>query len=158
MAVATAFTTAMAALTGNTGGALQILPAVTQAGARERVFTGVIALATQPSGSVIGLARIPLGAAITGITLVTDTSLGTTTIALGDTNSSALYMAAQTLTTVGVPQRVGLTAAHAAAITTGYDCATGIASKSYEDIVLTTAVAALPASGNLAFILEYAFD
>jgi len=148
----------MGLLAGNTGGQVQGLPAVTYAGARERVFTGVIALASQAAGSVIGIARIPLGSIITGMTLITDTSLGSATIAIGDTNSSGLYLAAQTLTTTNVPQRIGLAAAHAAPINTGYDCTTGLATKNYEDLVLTVAVAALPSSGNLAFVLEYALD
>jgi hypothetical protein len=158
MAVATIFAPEMTALTGNTGGAVQSLPNVTKVGARERVFVTTLVLATQVSTSVIGMARLPLGAIITGITLVTDTSLGSSTIALGDTNSAALYMAAQTLTSTNTPTRVGLASAHGAPITAGFDCVSGLANKSYEDIVLTIAVANFPASGNLTLIIEYALD
>jgi hypothetical protein len=158
MAVATLFSPVMSSLTGNTGGAVQSLPAVNLAGARERIFVGTLVLAAQASGSVVGVARIPLQSVVTGITVITDTSLGSATIALGDTNNGALYMAAQTLTNTNTPTRVGLAATHGAPITTGYDCVSGLSTKSYEDIVLTTGAASLPASGNLAVIIEYALD
>ena len=128
------------------------------AGARERVFIANLALASQASGSVIAMARLPVGAVIAGLALITDTSLGSATIALGDANSAAAYAAAQTLTSVNTPTRIGLAATHGATITTGYDCQTGAANYAYEDILLTTAVAALPASGNLVAIIEYAID
>ena len=158
MAVANLFSPVMAALTGNAGGAVQSLPGVNLAGARERTFVGTFVLAAQASGSVIGMARLPLQSVITGITLITDTSLGSATIALGDANNATAYMAAQTLTSTNTPTRVGLTAAHGQPITTGYDCTTGLAAKAYEDIILTTGAAALPASGNLCVIVEYALD
>jgi hypothetical protein len=148
----------MALLTGNAGGAIQNLPAVNVCGARERIFVANIALAAQASGSVIGVARLPVQSVITGITVITDTSLGTATISLGDTNNATLYTAAQTLTSAQTPTRVGLAATHGAPITTGYDCTTGKANYAYEDIVLTVGTAALPGSGNLLVILEYALD
>lgn len=158
MTVASAFTPVMAQLTGNTGGAVQSLPGVNVAGARERIFVGSIALASQAAGTVIGVARLPLNSVITGITYVTDTSLGSATIALGDANSAAQYAAAQTLTSTNTPTRIGLASTHGQPITAGYDCVSGAASKTYEDLVLTTAVASLPSSGNLAVIVEYALD
>ena len=158
MAIATLFGPEMGLLTGNTGGNLQSLPAVTKVGARERTWATTLALASQASGTTIGMVRLPMYSIITGITLVTDTSLGSATVALGDSNNATAYMAAQTLTTTQVPQRVGLTAAHGQPITTGYDCTTGAKSTSYEDIVLTIGAAALPASGNLQLVIEYAMD
>ena len=158
MAVATHFSTVMSQLTGNTGGQVQALPFVNVAGARNRIFVATITLAAQASGSVIGVARLPMLSAITGITLVTDTSLGTATIALGDTNNAARFLAAQTFTTINTPTRVGLTSAHGVPITSGYDCVSGLASLTYEDMVLTTAVASLPGSGNFTIIIEYALD
>jgi len=153
------FSTQMAMLTGNAGGAVQNLPAVSVAGARERIFIANVPLGSQASGSQIAVARIPLGAVITGIQLITDTSLGTATVALGDiaSGNSAIYAAAQTLTSTQTPTRVGVAATHGTPIAKGYDCVSGM-SASYEDIVLTTGVAALPASGNLVIIFEYAID
>lgn len=158
MATATVFSTAMALLTGNAGGNVQNLPAVNVAGARQRIFVGNIALAAQASGTVIAVARVPVGSVITGITLLTDTSLSTAQIALGDANSGAIYAAAQTLTSTNTPTRVGKQATQSAPIATGYDCQTGAANYAYEDILLTTSVASLPGSGNLTIIVEYALD
>ena len=158
MAAASTFSTQMAALTGNTGGAVQSLPNVTLVGARERVFVANITLASQASGSTIGIARIPLGGTITNIQLTTDTSLSTAQISIGDSNSAAIYAAAQTLTSVNTPTNVGLAATRGSLITTGYDCVSAVASKSYEDVVLVTSVAALPSSGNLVIIITYALD
>ena len=159
MTTASYFSTEMTQITGNAGGAVQSLPAVTLVGARERVFVAHITLASQTSGSFIGIARLPVGAMITGVTYITDTSLGSSTIALGDVNTAALYAAAQTLTTTQTPTRVGLAATHGQPITTGYDCTTGAVSKAnIEDVGLTIAVANFPASGNLVVIIEYAHD
>ena len=155
---ATLFAPEMTLLTGNTGGNVQGLPQVTKVGARERTFTTTFALASQASGSTIGMARLPLGCIITGLTLITDTSLGSATISLGDASNTTLYLPAQTLTITNTPQRVGLTATHGQQILTGYDCVTGLVNKSYEDITLTTATAALPSSGNLTLVIEYALD
>jgi len=156
----TAYSTVMAQLTGNTNGALQSLPAVTVAGARDRVFVGQIALAAQASGTVIGIARLPIGSIITEIKAVTDTSLGTATIAVGDAGNgnSAKYAAAQTLTTVGTPVQLGNAATLGVPITAGFDGPSGAASQSYEDVTVTVGTAALPASGNLTFIIKYALD
>lgn len=157
---ATLFSTQMAALTGNTGGAVQSLPGVNVAGGRLRIFVANLALASQASGSVIGVARLPLLAVISGITYITDTSLSTATIKLGDAGNgnSAIYAAAQTLTGTNTPTKVGLAATLGVPIAAGFDCVSGLAAASYEDVILTVGVAALPSSGNLTIIFEYAID
>lgn len=158
MSVATLFSPIMSALTGNSGGAIESLPNVTLHGARERTSCAVITLASQASGSVFGLFRLPVGAIITGITINTSISLGSATIALGDSNTSNLYMSAATFTSTNTPTRVGNATQHASPITSGYDCVTGLASTSYEDVTMTTATAALPSSGTLVIIIEWALD
>jgi hypothetical protein len=161
MAVATTFTPVMALLTGNAGGAIQSLPGVNLNGGRQRSAVGMVALAAQASGSTIGAVRLPIspgGTVITGITIATDTSLATAQISLGDSNSAAKYMAAQTLTSLNTPTRVGLATIHGALLTSGYDCASGAISTAYEDIVIVTSVAALPGSGTLVVIVEYVVD
>jgi len=158
MAVATVFSTQMTSLTGNAGGGSQALPNVTGVGGRERIFHADITLAAQASGTTIGIARLPLGAMITDIQIITDTSLGSATISVGDSNSAAIYAAAATYTTINVPVYVGLAATLGVPITSGYDCQTGVANKSYEDLVLVTASASLPASGNLRITVKYVLD
>lgn len=167
MAVATTFSDMMAQLTGNTGGAVQSLPPSYQVYGRRRGFIASIALAAQAAASVIGVARLPVPCVPTDITLLTDTSLGTATIALGDTNAAALFMAAQTLTAVDTPTKVGKTAALGVPLAQGYDCVSGNLTTyknagsgggGYEDMILTTAVAALPGAGNLRILVEFMID
>jgi hypothetical protein len=167
MSIASQFSTQMAGLVANAGGAVNQLPAVNVFGARERTIVANFAYAAQAAGTVIGVARLPMYAVITGITVITDTSTGSATIAIGDANAAALYAAAQVYTSVNTPTKTGNAATHGTPITVGYDCTTGKAvtyqspgegGALYEDVILTTAVAALPASGNLTIIFEYALD
>lgn len=155
---ATAFFPEMTQLTGNTGGAVQSLPAVTKVGGRERVFSTTLTLAAQASGTTFGVARLPMGAMLSGINVITDTSLGSATISFGDANNTTLYSAAATLTATNTPTSIGNAATRGQLITSGYDCVSGAANKSYEDITLTTAVAALPGSGSLVVQVTYTID
>lgn len=159
----------MAKIVGNLGGAVESKPNADKVWGRERVFAATLVLNSQASGSVFGVARLPLPFVLTGITLITDTSLGSTTIKLGNAGNgnSALYLAAQTFTSTNTPTRVGLTSTHASEITSGFDSVTGLATGyasssgfggQYEDIIMTTATANLPASGNFAIIFEFAID
>lgn len=166
---ATLFGAVMTLLTGNAGGAIQSLPGVNVNGGRERVSVETITLAAQASGSVIGVARIPVPFVLTGIGLLTDTSLGTTTIAIGDASGAATYMVAQTLTTVNqiVNPTAIVAAMFGAQINSGYDSVTGNAVSpqapgqgggSYADLQITTAVAALPGAGTLKIFFKYVID
>jgi hypothetical protein len=150
----------------NFGGNVQVLPPVNQVGGRKRAVVANIALAAQAAGSQIMIARLPLFAAVTAINVITDTSLGSATLQIGDSNTANLYAAAATYTSVNSPYDVGLAATLGAPITTGYDVQAGLdnyanpgpGGAEYEDVILTTAAAALPASGNLVVILEYMLD
>ena len=156
------YSTQMATITGNVSGAIQSLLQPSQAGGRKRTFVANITLASQVAGSTFAIARLPVGAAIMGINLMTDTSLGSTTLAIGDAKSgnSALYAAAATLTATDTPTSVGKTATRGLPIVSGYDSATGALSAGniYEDVIITTAAATLPASGNLVVELDYVID
>lgn len=171
-AVATLFGTEMTQLTGNSGGGVQALPSVTSVGGRQRQFIARLALATQTNGVTIGMARIPLFASLLGIWLMTDTSLGSSTISFGDANTAALYAAAQTFTTTNA---LTIATGRAAAtfgvpITSGYDSVTGNLVTAnmpqtpgqggglYEDITMVVGVANLPASGNLTVVFDYVID
>lgn len=165
---ATAFGTEMTTLTGNAGGGIQGLLASYISHGKDRNFVANLALASQVSTTVIGMARLPLPFVLTGITLLTDTSLGSSTIALGNAGNgnSAKYMAAATFTAVNTPTFPGLIASMGVPILSGFDSqglATGYSQGNqggalYEDVILTVGVATLPASGNLRIIFNYAID
>lgn len=165
---ATAWGTQMTLLTGNTGGGLESLPQGNLVGAKEYAFVETVTLAAQVSGTVIGVARVPLGAVLLGILVCTDTSLGSTTIKFGNAASgnSAIYGAAATLTATDTPTLFTKTAVYGAAITSGYDCISGVATTfdkysgsggGYEDIIMTTGAATAPGSGTVRIVTKYAF-
>jgi hypothetical protein len=165
--VATAFTDNMTLLTNNSGGAVQQLPFTNVIGGRGRGQFGRIALAAQASGTVIHIARIPLSACLASIWAKTDTSLGTATISFGDVNNQVLYGAAATLTTVNGRTDFLPASQFGVPILTGWDAVTGNqctyaqpgqGGANYEDIVMTTGAAGLPASGNLVTYVEYQID
>lgn len=168
MAVATQWGTQMTALVNNAGGGIQVLPGTNLVNGRQRSFIESLTLASQASGTVIGVARLPLYATFMGITLCTTTSLSTATIEFGDTNTAALYAPATTLT-VTTPVLVG-NAAAMVPILSGYDSVTGNlvtpfmpqkvgeGGALYEDVVMTVGTAALPASGTLVIQVDYMID
>lgn len=168
MAVATVFTDNMALLTGNTGGALQSLPGTNVFNGKTQSQWGRLTLASQTSGTVIGIARVPLYASLVAIDAITDTSLGSSTIEFGDTNSQALYAAAATLTATQTLTRMGpLLAYFGVPLTSGYDSVTGNlvtpfmpqlvgqGGADYEDIVMTVGAATMPSSGILVVRVSY---
>lgn len=158
----------MTLLTGNTGGAIENLPN-NQVGSKERVFVEKLALATQTTGSIIGVARIPLFAVMLGITVLTDTSLGSSTIKFGNAGNgnSAIYGAAATVTSTLAANFFAAIGTYGQQITTGFDSVSGNAvtftgpgsgGGLYEEIIMTTAVANLPASGTMFIVTRYAID
>lgn len=168
----------MALLVGNSGGGIMSLPGVNVWSGRARWQLSRIVLASQDydaqtGGFAIQVARLPLYASLLAVIANTDTSLGSTTIAFGDshTGNGAIYGAAATLTSTNVATRMGPpTAAYGVPITTGYDGKTGNVMNSfmpqkvgdggalYEDILMFLGVADLPASGNLVIGVEYLID
>lgn len=166
---ATLYSDLMTNLTGNSGGAVQTLNKNTLFGGRVRKQTATLTLASQASGSVFGMFRIPLGSVISSISVITDTSLGSTTIKFGDAHNgnSAIYGAAATLTATDTKTRMGPpTAKTGVEITTGYDSqgtlvnptmpqTPGQGGFNYEDIIMTTGAATAPASGTLRAEIEY---
>lgn len=155
---ATAFGTQMTKLTGNTGGAIQQL-IESYVNGKDNSFCEAVTYAAQVAGTVIGIARIVVPFTLLGFTLLTDTSSGSTTLALGNAanGNSAKYKAAAAFTTTEVPTRVGLTATMGVPVLSGIDSqgqptTYGAAQQGgggYEDITLTLAAATAPASGTL---------
>lgn len=164
----------MASLAGNTGGQIQNLPGVFAHGGRQRTYGGTLTYAAQAAASVIGVCRLPLFGVIVGITLVTSVSTGSATVAFGDANAAAVYVAPAAYTTADSPVRIGKTSAHFAQLVQGYDGSTGNPTNFstgqnaappanpggalYEDVLMTTAAAALPGSGTLVVMVDYVID
>lgn len=167
MATATANFPNMGALVANTGGGVETLGGVNTTGGRQRTWIDTLTLASQASGQIFGVARLPLFSALLCIEVLTSVSLGSATIQFGDANNSTLFAAAQTLTAVNTVTRFATSATKGQPITSGYDSVTGNlvsatmpqtpgeGGLNYEDVLMTTAAAALPASGSLVVMVEY---
>ena len=128
-------------------------------GGRMRLFRATInldtpALNSTSSGTSITssgsdpvvLARVPAGYRFAGGEIVTSVSLGTSTIAIGIAGAVDRYRAAATFTAVNTPTNFGTAAAFAAA---------PLAAE--EEIILTTAVAALPNTAGARLVVDLYF-
>jgi hypothetical protein len=153
MAIAIQTGTNMAMILANTGGGLQSLPDQ-RVGAKPHCWTERITLASQASGVNIPIARIPYGSALIDIVVNSTVSLGSSTLAIGDMNNNARFKAAAVATAVDTPVSVLNATSSGALLTTCYDV-NGVASTAYEDVVMTVAAAALPASGTLVVTIYY---
>lgn len=117
-------------------------------GGKEISFTAFITLAAQASGSVFRLWKARAGLFWLGGQVITDTSLGSTTIAIGNATTAGLYRAAAVQTATGAPSGYFDGAA-------GYLVNPPVALAAPEEVLLTTAAAALPASGTLMITGRY---
>lgn len=165
---ATVWGVQMTLLTTNLGGNVQSLPQGNIVNGKEYGFIETLTLAAQVSGTVIGVARVPLQASFLGVTVCTDTSLGSTTIKFGNAGNgnSAIYGAAATLTATDTPTLFTKTAVHGVPITSGFDCVSGVATgytvggnggANYEDIIMTLGAATAPASGIVRIVTRWLF-
>ena len=156
---ATAFTPVMTSLTGNISGTVESLPNASVMGARVRIVVGTITLASQVAATVVGVARLPIGAVPLGFLVQASVSLGSTTIALGNAanGNSAKYAAAATQT-VTTPVWWGAAASIGVPITAGVDCVSAASVTGYEDVILTFATATAPSSGTLTILAFYSLD
>lgn len=113
-------------------------------GARDHRYRASITLAAQASGDTIVLANVPAGVCFEYGVIVSDTSLSTATVSVGNSTSAAKYKAAATFTATDTPTLFGKAAAVA-----------GSASSAVEQVLLTVGTAALPASGQLVVDLYF---
>lgn len=111
-----------------------------------RIFREVITLASQANTDTILLAKVPAGYLFLFGILITDTSLGSSTLAIGITGSTGKYRAAATFTATNTPTLFGVGAAANSLNPLSAD----------ETIFATTAVAALPSSGTLGVQMYFA--
>jgi hypothetical protein len=88
---------------------------------------------------------VQAGAAFIGGNLVTDTSLATATVAVGNSTSAGKYRASATFTTTNTPTPFGVVAAMA-----------NVQLASSEQQIITVTTAALPGAGNLICQMNWA--
>lgn len=120
------------------------MPNASYAGGRIRRFRNTILLASQPAADTITCQPIPAGHVFAYGVLLSTVSLGTATIAIGIAGTPAKFRTAAVFTAVETPTLFGLSTA------TDDDFLTGT-----ETPIITTAVAALPASGRLIVDFYY---
>lgn len=129
-----------------------------------KAITAQLTYASQASGSTFTIGTIPAGSCFIGGFLSTDTSTGSTTLAVGGTLGGAqafqanCYKAAAAITTVDVPQwfidNVSATHSFFAQLIAG--ATAGLQPyAAAETFKITTAAATAPASGNLFACLVY---
>jgi hypothetical protein len=166
----------MASIIANLAGGIQALAPSYQMSGKLRIAGGSFTMASQTAPTYIGLARIRLPIVLCGIKLIVSATLGSSTLAFGNSGSgnTALYAAAATYTSANVISTVGLAANLFTEITTGFDSTTGLATTYasgqssaplssgfgglYEDVLVTTGAATLPSSGTITAFVEYAID
>ena len=111
-----------------------------------RSFLEVVTLASQATTDTVVVARLPKGAVLRGARIMTDTSLGTSTVAVGVSGTTGKYRAAAVFTTTDSWEEIGQTADFHTALT------------AEEEVFITIGAAALPASGRLLVQFDYAFN
>ncbi len=114
-----------------------------------RVASGTLTYAAQSVGtnSFDSALKLPVGATVVGGTISTSVTTGTATIALGTSADDDKYKAAAAVTA---------TASAEIAIPDAAVLATALTAE--EEVQVTHASAALPASGNLTVVLYYVVD
>lgn len=116
-------------------------------GGRVRSITDTLVYAAQAAASTLTMGYpIPNGALIQGIWLNTDTSTASATLAFGISGTPAKFAAAAAYTTINTWVPVANAASALAVLT------------AQTQLIITTAAAALPASGNLIVTIEYTLD
>ena len=122
------------------------LPAVSDVHGRVRVFNETVPLATQTTSDTIEIARLPKGARVLYGVLNTDTSLGSSTVAIGIAGATGKYRAAATFTATNTPTLFGANAG------------VGVGIPAEETVIVTIAAANFPGSGTLKVTMLYSLD
>lgn len=117
-------------------------------GGRVRTASATLTYSSQSAGAQTfdTALTLPIGAQVVGGTISTSVTTGSATVALGITGSTAKYKAAAAVTATTA---AAIAIPHAALLS---------ALTAEEDVFVTTASAALPASGTLKVILHYVVD
>lgn len=118
--------------------------AISAYGSRLKRFRATITLNTQTTSDTIVVGQIPAGLSFAYGVINTDTSLGSSTVAIGVTGTTGKYRTAATFTSTNTPTFFGNVAGVNAA-----------ALSAEETVFITIAAANFPASGNLVVDLYY---
>lgn len=121
-------------------------PSVSLVGGRLRTWHEHVTLATQTTSDTIEVGWLQKGSVFQYGLLLADTSLGSTTVAIGITGTTGKYRTAATFTTTNQPVLFGNLAA------------SGVALTADEIIFLTLGAASLPGSGSLDIMFFYTID
>ena len=118
-------------------------------GGRVRTASATLTYATQSAGAQTfdTALTLPVGAVVVGGNISTSVTTGSATVALGITGTTAKYAAAAAVTATNA---AAIAIPHAAFLATPLTAA--------ENVFVTTASAALPASGTLRVTLFYVVD
>ena len=111
-----------------------------------RVFNEKIALSGQTTTDVIEVARLPKGAVPLYGLLLTDTSLGAATVAIGVSGNAGKYRTGGTFTVTDAPTPFGAAAG------------AGEALSAEESVFISIGAASLPVSGTLRVMFFYSFN
>jgi len=136
------FVNASSAAAANAG--TDMVP-VADLGGKLRIASAVFTCASDGTGTYTTPIRLPRGARVLFLMLNASATMGASaTIAIGITGSTGKYRAAATYTSADTATFLALNAAHMSALTAD------------EQIIMTVASAALPASGRLVISFVYA--
>ena len=148
-----AFAANCSLLVNNTGGNVQSLPDE-RVGGKERTWTERIALTGQAPAVQTMVARLPYGSVPLSFDISVSTSLSGTSLAIGDLNNASRFSAAGTYTSTDATTNAINVATKGVPLTTVYDYL-GATTKGYEDVLLTTSVSSLPATGTMVVVTKY---
>jgi hypothetical protein len=130
----------------STSAAVGYKPKASVYGGRLKRLRATITLASQTTSDTLQLGNLPAGAVFAFGVLCTDTSLGSSTLAIGISGTTAKYRAAATFTSTDTPTFFGKAAEVAASDA-------GLAAE--QTVIGTIASATLPSSGTLVVDLYY---
>lgn len=111
-----------------------------------RCFAETVTLASQTTSDTIEIGLLPKGSVFLYGVITSDTSLGSSTIAIGITGTTAKYKAAATFTATDTPTFFGKAAT------------TGVAETADRTVIITIAAATMPSSGILSITFFYAHN
>lgn len=124
----------------------QALPDAGDVSGDVRVFSESVTLAGQTAASIIEVAKLPKGARFLYGMLTTDTSLGSTTIQIGVTGSTAAFKADAVFTATDTPTLFGKASA------------VGVALTAETIVIITVSTATAPSSGSLKITIFYSVN